>query len=142
MTARAATVLRWLATLAAPALAYAACVLLALLLFDALAALCPPEAMVSGMCTAPWYGPAETAAMSVALALGAALFVALPAACAPAHRRAVAGGACAGGLLLVGSALVQIGASFAAPAAAAAVAGVATLALLLRRVAWMRPAPH
>ena len=132
------TLLRWAATLAAPVVAYVACVVLAIGLLQVLTGLCPRELIVSGACTAPWAGAAELAAMCVALAVGAALFVVLPAWCAPAHRRAVAWACWTAGAALVGSAWWQIGASFAAPSISALVAG----ALAVAAVRWRtRAAP-
>lgn len=128
------TGLRWAATLAATAVAYVACVALAIGLLEALTALCPRELMVSGACTAPWHEPASEVVICVALAVGAALFVALPVACAPSHRRAVAWGCWAAGVAVVGSAWWQIGASFAVPSIVAIAAGALALAMVLRRV--------
>lgn len=132
-SSRGRTLLRWAATLAATAGAYVACVALAIGLLEALTALCPRELMVSGACTAPWHPAAEQAAFCVALAVGAALFVALPVVCAPSHRRAVAWGCWAAGVVVVGSAWWQIGASFSGPSVAAIVSGAVALAVVLKR---------
>lgn len=141
MRIRGATLLRWLATLAAPVLAYVACVVLAITLLRGVTALCPRELIVSGACTAPWTPAAELAAMCVALAVGAVLFVVLPAWCAPVHRRAVAWACWAAGSALVCSAWWQIGASFAAPSICALAAGALALAAVRWRAGAERAVP-
>lgn len=54
--------------------------------------LCPPESMVSGACTAPWYYPVSCCIVCLSAALLAALLVTGCAAAAPVHGAIVAGG--------------------------------------------------
>jgi hypothetical protein len=64
--------------------------------------LCPPDVMISGICTAPWHEPAMTALETVCAAMAAVGFIALPAAVAPAYRIVVAVGCfVVGGLLTI-----------------------------------------
>jgi len=87
--------------------------------------LCPPDLMISGICTAPWHGPAMRALEMVCAAIAAVGFIALPAAIAPSYQIPVAVGCfVVGGVLTV--ALATAGALWA-PAAVAAAAGVTTL---------------
>lgn len=69
-------------------------------------ALCPPDLMISGICTAPWHGPAMTALETMCAAVAAVGFVALPA---------------------------MVPRALWAPSAVAAIAGVITLWLTISR---------
>ena len=91
--------------------------------------LCPPDLMISGVCTAPWHGPAMTALEMVCAAIAAVGFIVLPAAVAPAYRVAVAMGCfVVGGLLTIE---LTIAGGLSAAAAVAAIAGVITLWLTI-----------
>jgi len=93
--------------------------------------LCPPDLMISGVCTAPWHGPAMTALEMMCAAIAAVGFIVLPAAVAPAYHVAVAVGCfVVGGLLTIE---LTIAGGLSAAAAVAAVAGVVTLWLTISR---------
>jgi hypothetical protein len=87
--------------------------------------LCPPDLMVSGICTAPWHQPAMTGLEMMCAAIAAVGFIALPAAVAPAYHVPVAVGCfVVGGLLTI---QLAIAGALWAPSAVAAIAGVTTL---------------
>lgn len=92
---------------------------------------CPPDLMVSGICTAPWHRPAMDALEMVCAAVAAVGFIALPAAVAPAYRVHV-GAICftVGGLLTIA---LAISGALWAPAAVAAIAGLITLWAIISR---------
>jgi hypothetical protein len=93
--------------------------------------LCPPDLMISGICTAPWHGPAMTALETLCAAIAAVGFIALPARVAPAYHIPVAVGCfVVGGLLTIE---LAIAGALWVPAAVAAIAGVATLCLTISR---------
>lgn len=71
-----AALARWLAIVPAAVLSWLAGLVAGLGLLALAQRLCPPEAMVSGMCTAPWYAGAETAILcaSTAVVAGVATF--------------------------------------------------------------------
>jgi hypothetical protein len=93
--------------------------------------LCPPDLMISGICTAPWHGPAMTALEMACAAIAAVGFIALPAIVAPAYHIPVAVGCfVVGGLLTIE---LAIAGALWAPAAVAAIAGVITLWLTISR---------
>ena len=52
--------------------------------------LCPPELMVSGLCTAKWHGPAFDTGVVVGAGLAAGLIMLTVILIAPSHRRLVA----------------------------------------------------
>ena len=52
--------------------------------------LCPPELMVSGLCTATWHGPAFDVGIVAGAGLAAALVMLTVIVIAPSHRRSVA----------------------------------------------------
>jgi hypothetical protein len=91
--------------------------------------LCPPDLMISGVCTAPWHRPAMAALEMVCAAIAAAGFIALPVRIAPAFHVAVAV-ACfiVGGLLTIE---LAIAGGLWAPAAIAAIVGVVTLGAII-----------
>jgi hypothetical protein len=93
--------------------------------------LCPPDLMISGICTAPWHAPAMTALEMACAAIAAVGFIALPAMVAPAHHIPVAVGCfVVGGLLTIE---LTIAGGLSAAAAVAAIAGVTTLWLTILR---------
>jgi len=93
--------------------------------------LCPRDLMISGVCTAPWHGPAMTALEMVCAALAAVGFIVLPATIAPSHRVPVAVGCfIIGGLLTIE---LTIAGGLSAAAVVASIAGVMTLWLTISR---------
>jgi hypothetical protein len=126
--------LRWLLMLPLALTGYVVAVLLAVALSSLVTWLCPPELMISGMCTASWYSTAEIAALSVASAIGAVLFVVVPALIAPSHSLAVALVSLLAGGSYVAWFVLQVGTSFIVPAGSAVAAGmVATWLVSLRK---------
>jgi len=93
--------------------------------------LCPPELMVSGLCTAPWHRPAMAAVEMICAGIAAAGFIALPVRVAPAYRPQVAV-ACfvAGGLFTI---QLAIAGAMWAPAVVAATVGVIVLGRTISR---------
>jgi len=90
-------VLRWaLVPVSALAVWYAV-LLIGIGAVSVLDAMCPPELVVSGACTAPWHGPAVEALFVVCAALAALGIVTVTALVAPTHKRAVASAAFACG---------------------------------------------
>ncbi|MBL8328639.1 MAG: hypothetical protein JNJ71_07280 [Rubrivivax sp.] len=81
--------LRWLLALLAPAVGLFVAFAGVVLLTDLLVRACPPDLLVSGMCTASWYPAAERAAFAVAAFVGALVFVWLPVKVAPAYKNEV-----------------------------------------------------
>lgn len=118
------TVIRWLLTLPSAALGWVAMLASGFSMLALLQRLCPPEFVVSGMCTASWYRPAETVVFALSAALGAALFVALPSLVAPAHRPRVAVVAWLAGCAWTAWLAVAVGGGIALPAAAAVASGL------------------
>jgi len=92
---------------------------------------CPPDLMISGICTAPWHGPAMTGLEMLCAAIAAVGFIVLPTAVAPAYQGRVAV-ACfvVGGLLTIA---LTIGGGLWAAATVAAIAGVTTLCTTMSR---------
>jgi len=125
--------LRWvLVPLLAP-IGYVAAVLTVVLLTQLLRRMCPPEQLVSGMCTATWYTGAELAVFAFATALGAALWVVLPALAAPARRAHVAWFAFAFGAAFATWFTSQVGVGFAVPFGSALAVGALSALLLSSR---------
>jgi len=93
--------------------------------------LCPPELMVSGLCTAPWHRPAMAAVEMICAGIAAAGFIALPVRVAPAYRTQVAV-ACfvAGGLFTI---QLAIAGAMWAPAVVAAAVGAIVLGRTISR---------
>jgi hypothetical protein len=93
--------------------------------------LCPPDLMVSGICTAPWHRPAMAGLEMVCAAIAAVGFIALPAMVAPAYHVPVAVGCfVVGGLLTI---QLAIAGALWAPSAVAAIAGITTLCMIISR---------
>ena len=78
--------LRWLLVIPAATAGWFFALAFGFVLLHLLDALCPPEQMVSGMCTAPWYDAGFKAATLIGASLAAFLVVALASVAAPAHR--------------------------------------------------------
>jgi hypothetical protein len=120
-------VVRWLLVPVAAFAVWAVVLMLGIGGSSLLDSLCPPDLMISGVCTAPWHRPAMAALEMACAALAAIGFVVLPAKLAPAYRAHVAV-VCfvVGGLLSID---LAIAGDLWAPVVVAAVAG----ALALRR---------
>lgn len=85
-----AQILRWVAVPLAGVVGWLATLFVGMASIGLLDSLCPPELVVSGACTAPWYDPAFTT-LAVAFSFVVAFPIVLaPAATAPTHRFAVA----------------------------------------------------
>jgi len=128
-------VLRWLLVIASPAAALACAFGAALLLISLLKWFCPAALMISGMCTAPWYAPAEVAALSIAALVGGALFVYLPARLAPIRAESVAWVAIGAGCAYATAFLWQGGASLVVPFVAAGAGGALAIRQVRRQAA-------
>jgi hypothetical protein len=125
--------IRWLLFVPSAALGYLWTFLCAMVLVGLLQGLCPPDLMISAMCTASWFRTAERVAIMFSLATGAALFVALPAAIAPAQRTAIAVGAFAIGFGIVLYMCMQLGTSFLPELVSATIGGGLMAALVRER---------
>lgn len=126
-----AALARWLAIVPAAALSWLAGLAAGLGLLTIAERLCPREAMVSGMCTAPWYAGAEAAILCVSTALAAALMVGAAAWLAPSRKIVAAAVVLAlGSLYALASAW---GTGEWAAGASAFAAGAATFWLATRR---------
>ena len=77
---------RWAAILPAALVAWYLALLIGVAALSFLESLCPPELVVSGMCTATWFRSAEKTIIHVGAALAAALVVASVAVVAPAKK--------------------------------------------------------
>jgi hypothetical protein len=125
------TLVRWLLVPVTAFAVWAGTLLLGIAGSSLLDSLCPPELMVSGVCTASWHRPAMAALEMLCAAIAAAGFIALPAAVAPAYRVRV-GAACfvVGGVLTIE---LAIAGALWAPAAVASIAGILTLWAVISR---------
>jgi len=125
------TALRWILVPVTAFSVWAALLLTGLMGVDVLDSLCPPDLMISGLCTAWWHRPAMTGLEMICAGLAAAGFVALPARVAPAHRVTVAL------LCFVLGALFTVELATSgemwAPSTVAALVGVMTLRRTIRR---------
>ena len=75
--------LRWLLLLPALCACWFAALLFGLWLFDVAGSFCPPDQIVSGICTASWYPTAESVCECIGAATAAALMVVVAAVVAP-----------------------------------------------------------
>ena len=91
--------LRWLLVLPAVCAAWAISVLSGYALLSYVESLCPPELLVSGMCTAEWFPGAEKAVFCFSTALAATLVVLATVIVAPLHKGRAAWIAFAGGAM-------------------------------------------
>jgi hypothetical protein len=121
---------RWLATAPLAFLGYVVALLAVVLLTSLLSRLCPPDLLVSGLCTASWYSSVEVGAFALSTALGAALFVALPVLVAPSHRSRVAAVAFIAGAAYALWFLTQVGLGFLVPFCSAVASGALVAWLL------------
>lgn len=126
-------VVRWLLVVPLGILGVIAGFAVAIALVSIADALCPRELVVSGMCTAPWYGAAFDAATCAGAIVGAWFAVVLPAAVAPAHRKRIAALAFVLGAGYAAYALAAVGASLLLPFVLALVAGAIALLRTVRR---------
>jgi MFS family permease len=78
--------LRWLLVLPAVWVAWTAAIWIGLVLHGLVDRWCPPELVVSGMCTASWYPMASKAVVGLGAAIAAALIVTLGTFVAPPPR--------------------------------------------------------
>ena len=78
--------LRWLLVLPGAWAGWAIAVLTGVGAHSALAALCPPEQLVSGMCVAPWFRYSERIVVCAGAGLAAALILLFCTLIAPSHR--------------------------------------------------------
>ncbi|MBB6598034.1 hypothetical protein [Luteimonas sp. MC1825] len=120
-------VLRWLAIIPACVAAFYFALFIALYVRSSVAALCPPELVVSGFCEASWYPAAEQAVFCFGVALSAFLIVLTAAGIAPTHRVLVSKAALGVGTLIAILFAVETGEFLAL--AAAVLAGI--LAMLV-----------
>lgn len=97
----------------------------------ALDALCSPEQMVSGACTASWHAISVDILTFVLAAVAALGIVLAPASVAPSHQFAVA--VTAFGLGAAAATWMAIGGGMLGPFAAAAAGGIVGLILAARR---------
>ena len=113
--------LRWLSVAPAAILGWHTALILGLAAHSSAQRLCPPEAIVSGLCVAWWYPSVERTIMLLAVALSAVLVVVCASLAAPSHRVRVAWAAYAAGVIAAADFLMETGA--AAEFTAAMVAG-------------------
>jgi hypothetical protein len=124
--------LRWLLVLPAACLGFLLSVVCGFGLVSLAGWFCPPELVISGMCTASWYPLASDLAICVSAALGASATVALPFLLAPTHRLPIAITAFAGGSFFALWVLVDGGPSLALPVVSALGGGLLMAVLVLR----------
>jgi hypothetical protein len=122
--------LRWLLVIPGAIGAWYAALVAGITVHSALEALCPPEQIISGMCTAPWFRYAERVAFSAGAGFAAALILVTTTLIAPSHRTNVAVITLAAGLLI--ALVMGILASAYAEFVTAVVIGGLTTAWLLR----------
>jgi hypothetical protein len=77
---------RWVALLPAVLAAWYAAVFIGVAVLNYVESLCPPELMISGMCTAEWFPRAEKAVFCLATAVSAVLVVLSAALVAPFQK--------------------------------------------------------
>lgn len=82
--------IRWLLTLPMAVVGWYIAIIVGMLLLSVAESFCPPEAMVSGACTASWFPTVSRLVFCLATGLAAALVVLLPTLVAPRGRRRVA----------------------------------------------------
>ncbi|MCB1906100.1 MAG: DUF2784 domain-containing protein [Rhodocyclaceae bacterium] len=131
MHPRLGDALRWLLTVPAAFAGWYAGIVAGMSMLSLAERLCPPEVMVSGLCTAPWFGPVQRGIFCAAAALAATLVVLLPTLVAPGWRMRVAWIAFALGLLAASAFAAATGAY--AELASAALAGALSAHAITRR---------
>jgi hypothetical protein len=128
---------RWLLLVPGAWLAWSVALVSGMAVHSALESLCPPEQVISGMCTATWFRYAERITICAGVGLAAALILLTSTLIAPSHRAIVIVAT-----LCVGSAaalVMGVLASAYAELATALVVGGLTTVWLLRRD-WVRSA--
>jgi hypothetical protein len=83
---RVKTFARWAAVLPAALVAWHLALVMGLAALSVLERLCPPELVISGLCTAAWFPLAEKAVLCFGTAVAAALVVASVAVVAPTRK--------------------------------------------------------
>jgi hypothetical protein len=126
---------RWLSVPIAAIAVWYVVLLIGIALVGVLDSLCPPDLVVSGLCTAPWYGPVFEALLLICTAAVAAALVIVPALVAPAHQFGVAVIAYSCGAVV--AVYVAFGAFAWGPFVASALSGSA--ALWLAAAKWRAP---
>ena len=124
--------LRWLLVVPAACVGFLLSVACGLALVSLAGRFCPPELVISGMCTASWYPFVTDLAICISAALGASVTVALPFLLAPTHRLPVAITAFAGGSFFALWVLVDGGPSLILPVVSALGGGLLMAVLVLR----------
>ena len=128
-------VIRWLLVPVSAFAVWIAALLLGVGGINALDSLCPPDLLVSGLCTAWWYQPATTGLEMMCAGMAAAGVVSVPAQVAPAHRIQVATIFFIAGAVFTTS--LALAGDLWKPSAAAALSGTTTLYVCVRR--WRAP---
>jgi hypothetical protein len=82
--------LRWLALVPAAAVGWYGSLIAGIGARSVLMSFCPSDEIISGLCSASWYAPAEDALMCVFAGIAAALIVTLPTLVAPSRKVTVA----------------------------------------------------
>lgn len=123
----------WAATVPAFLAGIALGVLATLASLELLDRLCPPAAMVSGLCTAAWYPAAQTAALSLGAALAAVSSLLGVFWVCPGREPRTVTVAWAVGAVYATGAWIEIGASFTGPALAALGCGAWIVARVRRQ---------
>jgi hypothetical protein len=130
------TLIRWLLIVPASVAAWYLALVVGIMLLAAVSGLCPPDQLVSGACTAPWYQTASLAVLCFGAGLAATLILIVSTLLAPTHKRQAAVAT-----YIIGAAvacMMGIAATEYAAMASAIVVGAAILALLLRRLRYER----
>jgi hypothetical protein len=128
-------VIRWLLVPLSALGVWAVALLLGLGGVNLLDSLCPPDLMVSGLCTAWWHQPAMTLLEMLCAGVAAAGVIVVPTLAAPAYRVQVATIVFAAGAVFATS-MARAGGLWA-PFAAAAVTGAIALYSCVAR--WREP---
>jgi hypothetical protein len=126
----AVTVVRWLLVPVTAFAVWIGALLIGIVGSTLLDSLCPPNLMISGLCTAAWHRPAMAGLEMICACIAAVGFIVLPAKVAPAYRSFVAV-ACfvVGGLFTF---QLAVAGALWWPSAAAAIAGSIALAVTIR----------
>ena len=126
---------RWLLLVPSAWLAWSVALVSGVAVHSALESLCPPEQVISGMCTATWFRYAERITICAGAGLAAALILLTSTFVAPSHRAIVIVAT-----LCIGSAAALVmgvlAAAYSELATALVVGGLTTVWLLRRN--WVR----
>lgn len=134
----AVRLLRWILLVPLTVAGWYLVLLLGMVLLTLADGFCPPEEMVSGYCTAPWYAYVDAGVFYFCSGLAAILWVLLAALIAPAWRRGVGWVAFAIGALVASAMTLHLGAWD--DLAISLAAGFAT-AWWIQRARWSVPSP-